>query len=153
MKKKENNQIKAKQEEPILDLMPDMGSPVETVKTEEELFPTTTEAKKSEKLDLDQEARNKLPLSSKNIQWHPNAFIKGQKFNTMLSRLKRRVVKVFDLENEETLQEYNDVMNQSLNDNSNIANFKTVQLKFSEQTGTFKALAIYDIVEFKNPLD
>ena len=71
----------------------------------------------------------------------------------MMSRIKQKVVKVYDLGDEKDIVEYNDLMNKSFNETENISNFKTVQLQFSAQSDTFKALVMYDILEFSNPLD
>ena len=128
--------------------MPDMGVPADAGKEELDLFPVAS--------NTEQPASQPIlppPAQSQQTKWYGKPLLKGQKSNPMMSRIKQKVVKVYDLGDEKDIVEYNDLMNKSFNETENIANFKTVQLQFSAQSDTFKALVMYDILEFSNPLD
>lgn len=66
------------------------------------------------------------------------------------TRIREKVVKVFDLSEKDNLVEFNNILNDCMQDFSNIANFQ-YQLKTFENANTWKVLAMYDIVEFQNP--
>ena len=128
--------------------MPAMGVPADAGNEEMDLFPTISSKENSESKPV-----LPPPAQSQQTKWYAKPFLKGQKSNPMMSRIKQKVVKVYDLGDEKDIVEYNDLMNKSFNETENISNFKTVQLQFSAQSDTFKALVMYDILEFSNPLD
>ena len=66
------------------------------------------------------------------------------------TKIRQKVVKVFDLSNSENLEEFNTLLNNYINDFSNIANLN-YQLQTFESANTWKILAMYDILEFQNP--
>ena len=133
--------------------MPDMGEAADASAVDFDLFPSMD---KSKTVAVKDKAKPDVPPPSNNPQqtvWYEKPFLKGQKNNPSMSRIKQKVVKVYDLGDAKDIVEYNDLMNKSINEQENISNLKTVQLQFSTQSDTFKALVIYDILEFKNPLD
>ena len=66
------------------------------------------------------------------------------------TRIRQKVVKVFDLSITEQVSEFNDLLNKYIYDFSNIGNLN-YQLQTFEAANTWKALVMYDILEFKNP--
>lgn len=66
------------------------------------------------------------------------------------TRIRQKVVKVFDLSNQTDLEEFNTLLNHYIFDFSNIANLNH-QVQIFESANTWKVLASYDILEFQNP--
>ena len=79
-------------------------------------------------------------------------FIKNQiKVARNSTRIKERVIKVFDLAMDLDLKQLNSLVNNSIKEDTAINNL-VLREHFSEKDGTWKVLATYDILEFTNPL-
>lgn len=68
------------------------------------------------------------------------------------TKIRQKVVKVFDLSINTQLEEFNTLLNTYIYDFSNIGNFN-YQLQTFESANTWKALVMYDLLEFQNPFN
>lgn len=94
---------------------------------------------------------NQQEKNNKKI-YQDKPFIKNQvKVAHNSTRIKERLIKVFDLSKEEDLKKLNELTNQSIREDTSIENL-VLREHFSEKDGTWKILATYDILEFTNPL-
>lgn len=100
--------------------------------------------------DLIKNSNQQERSNKKNYQDKP--FIKDQyRVARKSTRIKERLINVFDLSKDDDLKKLNELTNQSIKEDTAIANLN-LREHFSEKDGTWKVLATYDILEFTNPL-
>lgn len=83
---------------------------------------------------------NKMPVIKNQLEHYPN----------LCERVKTCVV-VLDFKNKEDVDQYQSLLNQAQGESASIKLRNSI-IKFSEQTGNFIALVIFDTFKFKRPL-
>lgn len=83
---------------------------------------------------------NKMPVIKNQLEQYPN----------LCERVKT-CVSVLDFKNSEDVEQYQSLLNQAQGESASIKLRNSV-IKFSEQTGNFIALVIFDTFKFKRPL-
>lgn len=83
---------------------------------------------------------NKMPVIKNQLEHYPN----------LCERVKTCVA-VLDFKNKEDVDQYQSLLNQAQGESASIKLRNSI-IKFSEQTGNFIALVIFDTFKFKRPL-
>ncbi len=83
---------------------------------------------------------NKMPVIKNQLEQYPN----------LCERVKT-CVSVLDFKNSEDVEQYQSLLNQAQGESASIKLRNSI-IKFSEQTGNFIALVIFDTFKFKRPL-
>lgn len=83
---------------------------------------------------------NKMPVIKNQLEQYPN----------LCERVKTCVA-VLDFKNKEDVDQYQSLLNQAQGESASIKLRNSI-IKFSEQTGNFIALVIFDTFKFKRPL-
>lgn len=120
---------------------------------QQQLFgiPEDVSAFRDEKQSITSNNIPKNTYRSAKKEYFDKPFIKNQ-YKTMPNtcRLKRTVVNVYNLDDKEDLEKFNGLLNDCAQEFTNITNLRH-QIKFTENTGTWKVLVLYDVLEFENP--